>query len=122
VKRIGAASASVGRNGGVLVEIHLSRREFLAAAAGLTQTGAAQSKSHPNIVFLMADEHRYDAMGCAGNDAIHTPNLDALAGQSVRFANTYCQGPLCQPSRASILTGQYLHQHGVTWNRMNFKP
>jgi len=70
----------------------------------------------------MADEHRYNALGCAGNDAVHTPNLDRLAGEGVRFAKTYCQAPLCQPSRASMITGRYAHQTGLTWNRMDMNP
>ncbi len=97
-----------------------SRRQFLqTAAAGAT---AATAKDRPNIVFIMADEHRYDAMGCAGNTVVRTPHMDRLASQGVRFARTYCQGPLCQPSRASIMTGQYVHQHGQSWNGLAMKP
>ena len=103
-----------------------SRRQFLQAAAALSATAAesqaAKSATRPNIVFLTADEYRHDALGCAGNPAIQTPNLDRLAGQGCRFARTYCQGPLCQPSRASLITGQYVHQHGITWNGMDMKP
>jgi hypothetical protein len=62
-------------------------------------------------VFLTADEHPHDALACAGDPAIQTPNFDRLAGQGCRFAGTYCQGPLCQPSRASLITGQYVHRH-----------
>ncbi len=70
----------------------------------------------------MADEFRTDAMGCAGNPIVKTPNLDGLAGQGVRFSHTYCQGPLCQPSRASVMTGQYVHQHGQTYNAIDMNP
>ncbi len=70
----------------------------------------------------MADEYRADALGCAGNPVVKTPNLDALAGQGVRFSHTYCQGPLCQPSRASVMTGQYVHQTGQSWNGINMNP
>jgi len=83
---------------------------------------AAISGDRPNIVFLMADEHRFDALGCAGNRAVQTPNLDRMASEGVRFERTYCQGPLCQPSRASIMTGRYVHQHGQTWNGIDMKP
>ena len=83
---------------------------------------AAAPADPPNIVFLMADEHRHDALGCAGNQAVHSPNLDRMAAQGVRFERTYCQGPLCQPSRASIMTGQYVHQHGQSWNSIDMKP
>lgn len=104
----------------------LSRREFLqtTAATAIAAAGAraATSPGRPNIVFLMSDEHRWDALGCAGHSVVRTPNLDRMAGSGVRFARTYCQGPLCQPSRASLMTGQYVHQHGQTWNRRNMNP
>ena len=57
----------------------------------------------PNILFIFADQHRHDAMGCAGNPLIETPNLDRLARRGVRFANTWCQSPICQPSRAAMV-------------------
>jgi arylsulfatase len=98
-----------------------SRRRFLQAAAAVSAR-AASPQARPNIVFLMSDSHRFDALGCAGNDIVQTPNLDRLARQGVRFSHTYCQGPLCQPSRASLITGQYLHQHGQTWNDINMNP
>ena len=58
-------------------------------------------------------------MGCAGNSAIQTPNLDELASRGVRFSRTYCQSPVCQPSRASVITGLYAHQHGIARNFAN---
>ncbi|MBW2367439.1 MAG: sulfatase-like hydrolase/transferase [Deltaproteobacteria bacterium] len=70
----------------------------------------------PNIILLFSDQHRYDAMGCMGNPVIQTPNLDGLAARGVNLTNTHCAAPICQPSRASILTGLYPHQHGVTYN------
>lgn len=70
----------------------------------------------PNILFLLSDQHRADAIGCAGNAGIQTPHLDALASRGVRFANAFCSGPLCMPSRASMLTGVYPHNHGILDN------
>ncbi|NKB99484.1 MAG: sulfatase-like hydrolase/transferase [Pseudomonadales bacterium] len=70
----------------------------------------------PNIVFIFADQHRHDALGCAGNEIIQTPNLDRLATSGVRFANTWCQSPICQPSRAALITGRYPHELGVMRN------
>ena len=114
----------------------MSRREFLRTAAagtsglafgtgklsGTSAEARQKNSGRPNILFITTDEHRYDALGAAGNKVIQTPNLDKLAAGGVRFARTYCQGPLCQPSRASIMTGQYVHQHGQTWNRFDMKP
>lgn len=77
----------------------------------------------PNILYILADEHRHDALGCADNEAIVTPNIDELAREGVRFANTWCQSPICQPSRASIITGQYPHDVGVVQNfQTDFDP
>lgn len=65
-----------------------------------------------NTLFIMADEHAKAAMGCGGNPIVRTPNLDRLAGEGVRFANAYCNSPICVPSRASLATGRYIHQTG----------
>ena len=70
----------------------------------------------PNILFIYSDQHRADAMGCAGNALIHTPNLDRLASEGVRFTQAWTESPICQPARASLLTGLYPHQHGIIGN------
>jgi arylsulfatase len=67
-------------------------------------------------VYLFSDQHRHDAMGCTGNRVIQTPNLDRLASRGARFSRMYCQSPICQPSRASVITGLYTHQHGISQN------
>jgi N-acetylglucosamine-6-sulfatase len=70
-----------------------------------------------NIVFVLTDDHRYDALGfLKGQSFIETPNLDALARQGVHLKNAFVTTALCSPSRASILTGQYAHQHRVVDN------
>ncbi|WP_136689178.1 sulfatase family protein [Halorhabdus amylolytica] len=61
----------------------------------------------PNVLWICTDQHRYDALGAAGNDVVETPTLDALANSGVRFDRAYCQSPVCTPSRASMLTGRY---------------
>ena len=71
---------------------------------------------HPNILFIFADQHRHDAMGCAGNSLIATPNIDQLANQGTRFTNAWCQSPICQPSRASMITSRYPHELDVMRN------
>ena len=70
----------------------------------------------PNILFIFSDQHRHDALGCAGNTLIQTPHLDQLAASSVRFKNAWCQSPICQPSRAALITGKYPHELGVMRN------
>ena len=108
----------------------VSRRRFLktaAVGAGMLAAGglpalAASPAERPNIVLLYTDEHRTDALGYAGNRLISTPHLDRLAASGVRFTNTYCQGPLCQPSRASFIFGQHVRDHGIDWNEKNMDP
>lgn len=74
---------------------------------------AAQNAVRPNIIVIVTDDHRYDALGAMGNRIIHTPNLDSLAHQGILFTNAYVTTSVCCCSRASILTGQYVSRHGV---------
>lgn len=67
----------------------------------------------PNFLFILSDDQGAWAMRCAGNTDIHTPALDRLAGQGVRFDNFFCASPVCSPARASILTGTMPSCHGV---------
>ena len=74
------------------------------------------SNQQPNLLFIYADQHRADVMGCAGNDIVITPNLDRLASEGVRFDHAWTESPICQPARASLLTGRYPSDHGVLGN------
>ena len=69
--------------------------------------------SHPNIIFVLADDLGIDALSCFGSDQYKTPNLDALAEGGTKFTHTYAL-PLCGPSRATILTGRYVFRTGAT--------
>ena len=71
----------------------------------------------PNIVWLFTDQHRADVIGAAGHPVVQTPNLDELAAEGTSFDGAYCMGPLCMPSRTSLLTGRYVRDHGVVNNR-----
>ena len=70
----------------------------------------------PNLLFVYADQHRADVLGCAGNDIVVTPQLDRLAAEGVRFDHAWTESPICQPARASSLTGRYPNDHGVLGN------
>ncbi len=65
-----------------------------------------------NLLILCSDEHRKDAMGCAGHPAAQTPVLDALAARGVRFSNAYTPSPMCVPARAALATGRPVHRTG----------
>ncbi len=69
--------------------------------------------SNPNILIILSDDQGPWALGCAGNNELRTPNLDALAAGGTRFANFFCASPVCSPARASFLTGRIPSQHGV---------
>src|SRR5687767_4144660 len=103
----------------------LSRREALKALGALATlrldpAAIAPSQRHratpPNIVFIMTDDQRHDALSAAGNTILRTPNIDRIASEGVRFTEAFVTNALCAPSRASILTGLYSHAHGVITN------
>lgn len=68
---------------------------------------AQSKKQKPNIIFIMADDLGWGELGCYGNTYNETPNLDKLAAQGIKFTEAYAAAPLCSPTRASIMTGQY---------------
>ena len=77
--------------------------------------GTDSNARRPNVIFILTDDQRYDALGFL-NPIIDTPNMDRLADEGVHFRNAFVTTALCSPSRASILTGQYMHNHGVVDN------
>ena len=98
---------------------------------GANSTGIARGKKdRPNIIFILSDDHRWDALSYLKHPIAETPNIDRLAKEGVLFENAFCTTSLCSPSRASFLTGQYAHNHGVKnnltpWNNANstfFEP
>ncbi len=87
------------------------------AQSGVANTApvpSARPAVRPNLIFLLTDDLRWDALGCAGNKLIRTPNVDRLAAQGALFRNCFATTPICAVSRASIFTGQYERRHGVS--------
>lgn len=74
---------------------------------------------HPNILFLMTDQHRWDALGSSGN-WVKTPNLDRIARCGTQFTNCITTSPVCVPARVTLATGQYPHNNGV-WNHIPYR-
>lgn len=108
----------------------LTRRQFLryaavssgplALAAGLSRAGKSDGPPRgrrPNIVFLMSDQQRWDCIGRI-NPNVKTPALDKIADEGIAFDQAVCQGPMCVPSRYSMMLGLYPSQVGVLANRM----
>ncbi|HWA08577.1 MAG TPA: sulfatase [Opitutaceae bacterium] len=114
----------------------LTRRTFVGRMAGATAAAAAvaalprslrgQDAASPkrplNVVWFMSDDMRPE-IGCYGSRfGVHTPHLDALAASGVRFDRNYCQFPLCNPSRTSLMTNRHPTTTEVLGNRQNFRP
>ena len=76
-------------------------------------TESHQTQKEPNIIFLLTDDHRWDALSSMGNSILKTPALDSLALGGLHFTNAYVTTSICAVSRASILTGQYESRHGI---------
>jgi N-acetylglucosamine-6-sulfatase len=84
-----------------------------AAVQALQRVAGAKPR---NVVFILADDHRYDAMSFLGHPIVRTPNMDRIAQRGVHLRNAFVTTALCSPSRATILTGLYAHQHKVVDN------
>lgn len=103
----------------------INRRDALkimGAAAGsslLPLSRGRAGSSRPNLIFILTDDHRFDAFGFMDKPWLKTPNLDRLAREGVHFENSFVTTSLCSPSRASFLTGQSASCHGV---KNNFTP
>lgn len=79
-----------------------------------------ESIDRPNILFIMADDHAYQAISAYGSQLLQTPNIDRLATEGMLFTNASVTNSICAPSRATILTGKHAHLHGKIDNLMPF--
>lgn len=105
----------------------IKRREFLralgAGAASFALLGCAESVIHaainsserrkPNILLIYADDLGWNDLGCFGNTYHETPNIDQLCKEGIMFTDAYACGPVCAPSRACLMSGQYVPRHGI---------
>lgn len=78
--------------------------------------------AQPNILLIMMDQHRPDMNGFGGNKVVQTPNLDALAAQSMQFDKAYVANPICMPNRSTIFTGRMPSLHGSRYNGVPLDP
>jgi len=92
----------------------------LAAGTRLARSAASRPR---NVIFILTDDHRYDAMGfLKGQKWLQTPHMDAMARDGVHFKNAFVTTALCSPSRATILTGVYAHRHKIVDNNTPIPP
>ena len=80
------------------------------------KTKEQKSETRPNIVFILSDDHAYQAISAYGDSLNHTPNIDALAKEGMLFNRAFVNNSLCAPSRAAILTGKYSNMNGIKGN------
>jgi arylsulfatase len=92
----------------------------LAVAPALT--AAPPDAERPNVLILHVDQLRFDCLGACGNPDVKTPNIDRLAADGVRYTNSFCSFPVCTPSRYSLLSGRYVHDHAGWDNRSTLAP
>jgi arylsulfatase len=96
------------------------RRGEVSSTADPTKPTATTSqtvfKAGRPIIYFYCDQVRYDCIGAAGNPVVLTPNIDAIAAESVRFSTCIVNGPSCRPSRVSMMTGLHVYEHGVSDN------
>lgn len=98
---------------------------MLVLLACLSMLGAGPAEAadkRPNVLFVLCDDLRWNALSFAGHPHVRTPNIDRLATQGIICENAFCTTSLCSPSRASILSGLYAHTHGVTDNFTELPP
>ena len=105
----------------------MNRRDFIKAISlsgaslaiprcvkALPQSSRRLSSDKPNIIVILADDLGWAELGCYGSTFNETPNLDNMASQGMRFTDAYAPAPVCSPTRASLLTGQFPARVGIT--------
>ncbi len=101
----------------------LARLAAIPAAARLAGSAAHAAPTGRNVLFILSDDHRYDALGfMKPQPFLETPNLDRLAREGAHFRNAFVTTALCSPSRASVLTGMYAHRHKIVDNNTAIPP
>ncbi len=89
---------------------------LLITAVPALLPAATNDSLRPNVVVVLMDDHRWDDLGCTGHPFVKTPHIDRIAREGARFASAFVTTPLCSPSRAGFLTGQYAQRTGITDN------
>ena len=93
---------------------------FLASHSSQLLAQTSTKAKQPNIVFIISDDHAFQAIGAYGGKLMPTPNIDRIAKEGAIFQNSFVTNSICGPSRATLLTGKYSHQNGYTLNEKKF--
>lgn len=93
---------------------------YLTCALLVSSCQIKKEKKQPNIIFIMSDDHAYQAISAYSNKLIQTPNIDRIADEGILFTNACVTNSICAPSRATILTGKHCHIHGKIDNLFAF--
>ena len=109
-----SVKASINKIGLFAMRAILTFIFLFLSTVGLS--AADKETKRPNVLFILTDDQRFDALSCMGHPHLKTPHIDRLAKEGLLFKNHYCTTSLCSPSRASILSGLYAHSHGVSNN------
>ena len=104
--------------------IHLTKSILLSGIVALfvfvSCTQKVEEAKRPNIIFIMSDDHAYQAISAYSDKLIQTPNIDRIANEGMLFTNACVSNSICAPSRATILTGKHTHINGKIDNRFPF--
>lgn len=95
--------------------IRLASLILVATLASAAPAPARATAPRVNVLVIVSDDHHADALSCAGDPTVRTPNIDRLAATGVRFTRAFSPNPICTPARASLLTGQGTTTNGVTF-------
>ncbi|MGI8583858.1 MAG: sulfatase family protein [Chitinophagaceae bacterium] len=93
---------------------------FLFSILNILIVATAFSQQHPNIIYIMSDDHDRQAISAYNKTLIQTPNIDRIANEGMRFDKAFVGNSICGPARATLLTGQHSHKNGMIDNRIRF--
>jgi arylsulfatase A-like enzyme len=100
--------------------LRVDRRRFLGGVFGIAAAAGGAQRRAPNILLIFSDDHAFQAISAYGRNLNHTPNIDRIGREGIRFDNCLVTNSICAPSRAVVLTGKYSHLNGVLDNRQTF--
>src|ERR1043165_8996978 len=96
-----------------MTNVSASVRKIISSIVLAASICGASAATKPNIIFILADDLGYTDLACYGSKYYETPNIDRLAKQGIRFTDGHAAAPNCQPSRAALMSGQYMPRTGV---------